>query len=164
MFRSSQEEFLRCDGEQGSALRGGFLSARAERNQRTAKGWAQDGHSRAHIRPPPGPPFFGGRQLGRMVRYRKGAGGQRIGFRSTTAAAEFPVTFGWYSYWLEARLCCGGAQVRLRGTAGGASPSPTHNKKVVQVWVGEALGPSAVNRPSTVGSAKPGAVLEPQQF
>ena len=75
-----------------------------------------------------------------MVRYRKGAGGQRIGFRSTTAAAEFPVTFGWYSYWLEARLCCGGAQVRLRGTAGGASPSPTHNKKVVQVWVGEPLG------------------------
>ena len=60
LFRSSQEEFLRCDGEQGSALRGGFLSARAERNQRAAKGWAQDGHSRAHIRPPPGPPFYGG--------------------------------------------------------------------------------------------------------
>ena len=60
LFRSSQEEFLRCDGEQGSALRGGFLSARAERNKRTAKGWAQDGHSRAHIRPPPGPPFYGG--------------------------------------------------------------------------------------------------------
>ena len=44
LFRSSQEEFLRCDGEQGSALRGGFLSARAERNQRAVKGWAQDGH------------------------------------------------------------------------------------------------------------------------
>ena len=98
LFRSSQEEFLRCDGEQGSALRGGFLSARAERNQRTAKGWAQDGHSRAHIRPPPGPPFYGGRQLGSLSGHRKGAGGQRIGFRSMTAAAEFPVTFGWYPY------------------------------------------------------------------
>ena len=60
LFRSSQEEFLRCDGEQGSALRGGFLSARPESHQRAAKGWAQDGHSRAHIRPPPGPPFYGG--------------------------------------------------------------------------------------------------------
>ena len=104
LFRSSQEEFLRCDGEQGSALRGGFLSARAERNQRAAKGWAQDGHSRAHIRPPPGPPFYGGRQLGSLGGHRKGAGGQRIGFRSMTAAAEFPVTFGWYPYRLEARL------------------------------------------------------------
>ncbi len=115
LFRSSQEEFLRCDGEQGSALRGGFLSARAERNQRTAKGWAQDGHSRAHIRPPPGPPFYGGRQLGSLGGHRKGAGGQRIGFRSMTAAAEFPVTFtptGWKrAFW------AGGAQVRLRGTA-----------------------------------------------
>ena len=53
---------------------------------------------------PPGPPFYGGRQLGSLGGHRKGAGGQRIGFRSMTAAAEFPVTFGWYPYRLEARL------------------------------------------------------------
>ena len=126
LFRSSQEEFLRCDGEQGSALRGGFLSARAERNQRTAKGWAQDGHSRAHIRPPPGPPFYGGRQLGSLSGHRKGAGGQRIGFRSMTAAAEFPVTFGWYPYRLEARLLgwWGSSSAQRDGVSQDASGSP----------------------------------------
>ena len=53
---------------------------------------------------PPGPPFYGDRQLGSLGGHRKGAGGQRIGFRSMTAAAEFPVTFRWYPYRLEARL------------------------------------------------------------
>ena len=103
LFRSSQEEFLRCDGEQGSALRGGFLSARAERNQRTAKGWAQDGHC-VPIFARPLDPILRGPQSGSLGSHRKGAGGQRIGFRSMTAAAEFPVTFGWYPYRLEARL------------------------------------------------------------
>ena len=46
-----------------------------ESNQRGTKGQAQDGHSRAHIRPPPGPPFYGGRQLGCLSNDRKGAGG-----------------------------------------------------------------------------------------
>ena len=59
LFRSSQEEFLRCDGEQGSALRGGVLSARAERNQRTAKGWAQDGHCVPIFARPLDPHFTG---------------------------------------------------------------------------------------------------------
>ena len=35
---------------------------------------------------------------------RKGVGGQEIGFRSMTAAAELPVTFGQCFYRLEARL------------------------------------------------------------
>ena len=52
----------------------------------------------------PGPHFYGGRQLGKLGGYRKGAGGQGIGFCSITAAAEFPATFGRCSYWLEARL------------------------------------------------------------
>ena len=63
----------------------------------------------------PGPHFYGGRQLGKLGGYRKGAGGQGIGFCSITAAAEFPATFGRCSYWLEARLCVGRAQVRLSG-------------------------------------------------
>ena len=52
----------------------------------------------------PGPHFYGGRQLGKLGGYRKGAGGQGIGFCSITAAAELPATFGRCSYWLEARL------------------------------------------------------------
>ena len=52
----------------------------------------------------PWTPFYGGRQFGKLGGHRKGAGGQGIGFRSITAAAELPVTFGRCSYWLEARL------------------------------------------------------------
>ena len=46
------------------------------------------------------------------------------------------------------------------------SPSPTVFKKIFRDWVGEALGPPAVNRPSTVGSTNPGAVVksQPLQF
>ena len=51
----SQKEFRRPGGE--------FLSARAERNQRTAKGWAQSAGTALPplppCRPPPGPPFTG---------------------------------------------------------------------------------------------------------
>ena len=62
LFRSSQEEFLRCDGEQGSALRGGFLSARAERNQRAAKGEPQIecGFAPSDMLAPPWTPGFTG--------------------------------------------------------------------------------------------------------
>ena len=52
----------------------------------------------------PSPPVSGGRQLGGPWGYRKGAGGQGIGFRPMTAAAKGPVTFGPYFYWSEARL------------------------------------------------------------
>ena len=43
---------------------------------------------------------------------------QLTGFRSITAAAEFPAAFGCFFSWLKARLCGGGAQVRLGWTAG----------------------------------------------
>ena len=52
----------------------------------------------------PWTPFYGGRQFGNLGGHCKGAGGQGIGFRSITAAAAFPVTFGQCSYRLEARL------------------------------------------------------------
>ena len=45
--------------------------------------------------PAPWTPILRGPQSGSLGGHRKGAGGQRIGFRSMTAAAEFPVTFGW---------------------------------------------------------------------
>ena len=52
----------------------------------------------------PWTPILRGPQLGKLGSYRKGAGGQGIGFRSMTAAAELPVTFGQCFYRLEARL------------------------------------------------------------
>ena len=48
-------------------------------------------------------------------------------------------------------------------TSGGASPSPTVLKKLFWDWVGEALGPPAVNGPGTVRSAASGVDVEPQQ-
>ena len=56
---------------------------------------------------PPGPPFYGGRQLGGMAGQRKGAGGKGIDITSPTAAAAwvgFPV---WWFPRLRARLCAG---------------------------------------------------------
>ena len=44
---------------------------------------------------------------------------QLTGFPSISAATEGSVTFRRCSSWWRARLCVGGAQVRLRGTAGG---------------------------------------------
>ena len=80
---------------------GFFLDAQKETKE--APGRRSGRTLRVHIRGP-WTPFLRGRQLGKLSGHRKGAGGQRIGFRSMTAAAEFPVTFGWYPYRLEARL------------------------------------------------------------
>ena len=49
---------------------------------------------------------------------------QLTGFRSISAAAEGRVTFGRCFSWWGARLCVGGAQVRLSGTAGGSWTRP----------------------------------------
>ena len=63
---------------QGSALRGGLLSARAESNQRAAKGKR---NRQERLRRPclhaayPWTPFYEGRQLGDLGSHRKGAGG-----------------------------------------------------------------------------------------
>ena len=52
----------------------------------------------------PWTPILRGPPIRKLLHHRKGAGGQGIGYRSMTAAAEFPVTFGWSSSWREARL------------------------------------------------------------
>ena len=46
---------------------------------------------------------------------------------------------------------------------GRASPSPADFKDTFQVWVGEVLGPPAVNGPGAVRSAASGVDVEPQQ-
>ena len=54
---------------------------------------------------PPGPPFYGGRQLGSSCGSRKGAGGVGINVASPTAAAAwvgFPI---WWFLCLRTRLC-----------------------------------------------------------
>ena len=110
LFRSSQEEFLRCDGEQGSALRGGFLSARAERNQRAAKGEPQIecGFAPSDMLAPPWTPILRGPPIRPpWLVNAKARVAQLTGFRSMTAAAELPAAFGCFSSWLEARLCAG---------------------------------------------------------
>ena len=56
---------------------GGFLSGCPERNQRGTRGQAQIdfGFASADMTLVPGPPFYGGRQLGSLGGHRKGAGG-----------------------------------------------------------------------------------------
>ena len=46
----------------------------------------------------------------------------------------------------------------------GVVPSPTEDKKAFRVCVGEALGAPARIRTGSVGSAKPGAAVEPHQM
>ena len=78
-----------------------FLDAQKETKE--APGGRSDGHF-VPIFTPPWTPILRGPQLGKLGSYRKGAGGHGIGFRSMTAAAELPVTFGQCFYRLEARL------------------------------------------------------------
>ena len=60
-------------GEQGSALRGGFLF-HVEKEPKDAGG-RRRGELRSPCRLTPRPPIYGGRQLGSLGSYRKGAGG-----------------------------------------------------------------------------------------
>ena len=59
-----------CCTQGNFALRGEFLSARAERNQRAAKGWAQDGRS-APIFAHPLVPHYGGYPLNIAQPFRR---------------------------------------------------------------------------------------------
>ena len=54
---------------------------------------------------PPGPPFYGGRQLGSSCGFPKGAGGVGIDIASPTAAADWVVFPLWWFLRLKARLC-----------------------------------------------------------
>ena len=65
----------------------------------------------------PWTPILRGPQLGKLGGYRKGAGGQGIGSRSMTAAAECPVTFGARSSWMGSRLLGWWGSSASQGTA-----------------------------------------------
>ena len=84
-----------------------------KRHQGVGSGWAL----RAHIRPPPGPPFYGGPNQAAQVVIAKARAVQLIGYPSMAAAAERFITFGYCSSRWKARLCCGETQVRLRESA-----------------------------------------------
>ena len=66
---------------------------------------------------PPLDPILRGPPMREAGNHRKGAGGHGIGFRSITAAAERPVTFGWCFSWLEARLLGWWGSSSAQGTA-----------------------------------------------
>ena len=96
-------DFAACGGE--------LLSGCPERSQRGTGGGRRGTEPAApalpQCRPPPGPPLYGGRQLGGMAGRRKGAGGMGIDAASPTAAdaqVGFPV---WRFSRLRARLCAG---------------------------------------------------------
>ena len=94
----------------GSALRGGLLSARAESNQRTARGEPQIecGFAPSDMLAPPWTPILRGPPIRPpWLVNAKARVAQLTGFRSMTAAAELPAAFGCFSSWLEARLCAG---------------------------------------------------------
>ena len=92
--------FRRCGGE--------LLSGCPERSQRGTGG--ATGRTSA-LRPrspcclPPGPPFYGGRQLGSFCGFRKGAGGVGIDVAPPTAAAAWVGFPAWWFRRLRARLC-----------------------------------------------------------
>ena len=91
-------------------------------------------------------PILRGPPMREAGNHRKGAGGHGIGFRSITAAAERPVTFGWHFSWLKARL--------LRGLGSSA---------VQRIGGRPSVPPLRLKQTGSVGSAKPGADLEAKQ-
>ena len=100
---------------QGFALRGEFLSGCPERNQRGTRARLRMSASRSYS--PPLDPILRGPPMREAGNHRKGAGGHGIGFRSITAAAEKPVTFGRCFSWLEARLLGWWGSSSAQGTA-----------------------------------------------
>src|SRR5699024_10111085 len=106
-------EFGTCGAGLGVFRRSGgeLLSGCPERSQRGTGGGRRGTEPAApalpQCRPPPGPPLYGGRQLGGMAGRRKGAGGVGIDFASPTAAAAWVGFPAWWFLRLRARLCAG---------------------------------------------------------
>ena len=114
---------LRCRAWGVSPLAAASFFLDAQKEAKEAPGGATGRTSALRPRSPcclpPGPPFYGGRQLGSSCGFPKGAGGVGIDVASPTAAAAwvgFPVR---RFPRLRARLWHGGAQVARWGGAGG---------------------------------------------
>ena len=75
--------------------------------------------------PTPGPPFYGGRQLGALAVNAKARVAQLTGFRSITAAAERLVTFGCFFYRWKARLWVRWGSSCATGDGGRLIAAPT---------------------------------------
>ena len=154
-------DFGTCGAGSGSfaAYGGELLSECPERSQRGTRGGRRGTEPAApalpQCRPPPGPPFYGGRQLGGMAGQRKGAGGVRIDVASPTAAAAWVDFPAWWFRRLRARLWHGGAQVArwLKvGTCGAGLG-------VFRRCGGDLLCPLRQSRQNAVGDAADGLRL-----
>ena len=72
----------------------------------------------------PRTPILRERQLRRYSVIAKARVAQLNGFRTITAAAKVPVTFGKYSYWLEARLLSRWGSSAAQGDGGRGKSLP----------------------------------------
>ena len=100
---------------------------------------------------PPLDPILRGPPMREAGNHRKGAGGHGIGFRSITAAAERPVTFGWHFSWLKARLLRGLGSSAVQRIGGRPSvPSPQNTGTIRSFRRGRSqTGPRAHIGPPT---------------
>ena len=148
--------------EQGFALRGEFLSGCPERNQRGTRARLRMSASRSYS--PPLDPILRGPPMREAGNHRKGAGGHGIGFRSITAAAERPVTFGWYFSWLKARLLRGLGSSAVQRIGGRPSvPSPQNTGTIRSFRRGRSqTGPQAAKGRPTAEN-RPGALVRQRQ-
>ena len=156
---------------QGFALRGEFLSGCPERNQRGTRARLRMSASRSYS--PPLDPILRGSPMREAGNHRKGTGGHGIGFRSITAAAERPVTFGWHFSWLKARLLRGLGSSAVQRIGGRPSvPSPQNTGTIRSFRRGRSqtgLRAHTVrlyggNRTRDVGSETAGAEVGPRRL
>ena len=109
-------------------------------------------------------PHFTGPPMREAGNHRKGAGGHGIGFRSITAAAERPVTFGWHFSWLKARLLRGLGSSAVQRIGGRPSvPSPQNTGTIRSFRRGRSqTGPRAAKGRPTAEN-RPGALVRQRQ-
>ena len=147
---------------QGFALRGEFLSGCPERNQRGTRARLRMSASRSYS--PPLDPILRGPPMREAGNHRKGAGGHGIGFRSITAAAERPVTFGWCFSWLEARLLGWWGSSSAQRIGGRPSVPPLQNMGTIRSFRRgrSQTGPQAAKGRPTAEN-RPGALVRQRQ-
>ena len=114
------------------------------------QGADSDGRLCAHIPPPPGPPFYGGRQLGKLGGQRKGAGGSAdcvplvFRYRSLGGNQELGTPLGGSAFVVVGLELCGGVR------RAGLGPAPTVHRKPVGAHIMRppAYGPGMIARKS----------------
>ena len=123
---------------------GEFLSARAERNERAAKGWAQSAGTALPPLPPcctpPGPPFYGGYPLGQAEHFRRAKFERVFKFPPghwALGLQRLPLLRFHNCAWLCRANAPGpfsavGATLRSPGTRVGQCPAPTKRRNRFQ--------------------------------